>query len=77
MARTDRQTDGQTDGGDHHLFFKKCGDNYTISSIESLIPESTITKSRSKHALLPFIGKLSKGLFGTATMDDFNILLIT
>ncbi|KAH3809067.1 hypothetical protein DPMN_137430 [Dreissena polymorpha] len=48
--------------------------NDTISSIESLIPESTITQSRSKRALLPFIGKLSKGLFGTATMDDVNIL---
>ena len=49
--------------------------NTTIQSIEELIPETQIHKSRSMRSLLPFIGKLSKGLFGTATMDDVNILV--
>lgn len=48
--------------------------NETLSTILDLVPESKIHKSRSKRSLLPFVGKLSKGLFGTATMDDVNIL---
>ncbi|CAC5402171.1 unnamed protein product [Mytilus coruscus] len=31
-------------------------------------------KKKSKRALLPFIGSLSKSFFGTATMDDVNLL---
>ena len=48
--------------------------NATNRFIEQLIPQTHIHKSRSKRALLPFIGTLSKGLFNTATMDDVNIL---
>ena len=48
--------------------------NSTIQSIEELIPQTRIHKSRSRRSLLPFLGKLSKGLFGTATIDDVNIL---
>lgn len=48
--------------------------NTTIQSIEKLIPQARIHKSRSRRSLLLFLGKLSKGLFGTATMDDVNIL---
>lgn len=48
--------------------------NLTLNTIKQLIPEKHIHKSRSKRALLPFIGKLSKGLFNTATMDDVNML---
>ena len=31
-------------------------------------------RSRSRRSLLPFVGQLSRGLFGTATMDDVNVL---
>lgn len=31
-------------------------------------------KAKSKRAILGFVGSLSKTLFGTATMDDVNIL---
>lgn len=48
--------------------------NNTVESIFNLVPETKIHKSRSRRSLLPFIGKLSKGLFGTATMDDVSIL---
>lgn len=48
--------------------------NDTLDTMMELIPETKIHKSRSKRSLLPFIGKLSKGLFGTATMEDVNIL---
>lgn len=48
--------------------------NATIQTIEELVPEAKIHKSRSKRALLSFIGRLSKGLFGTATVDDVNML---
>ena len=48
--------------------------NATNQFIEQLIPQTHVHKSRSKRALLPFIGTLSKGLFNTATMDDFNVL---
>jgi len=31
-------------------------------------------RGRSKRAILSFVGQLSKTIFGTATMDDVNIL---
>ncbi|KAL4231902.1 hypothetical protein ACF0H5_009478 [Mactra antiquata] len=48
--------------------------NSTIKAIHDLIPEQRVHKSRSKRSLLPFIGQFSKGLFGTATVDDVNAL---
>jgi hypothetical protein len=43
--------------------------------IFSLIPESKLLgASRSKRGLMNFIGSLSKTLFGTATVDDINVL---
>ena len=49
--------------------------NETIKSIRTLIPQTTMFgKNRKGRSLLPFIGKLSRGLFGTATMDDVNIM---
>lgn len=48
--------------------------NDTLQTLYKLLPESTIHRSRSKRSLLPFIGTLAKGLFGTATMDDVNVL---
>ncbi|XP_053372746.1 uncharacterized protein LOC128546347 [Mercenaria mercenaria] len=49
--------------------------NDTLNTMLELIPETRIHKSRSKRTLLPFIGDLTKGLFGTATMEDVNIFL--
>ena len=47
----------------------------TISSIHTLVPQTKIfDASRSERSLLPFIGSLAKGLFGTATMGDVNLL---
>ena len=52
------------------LFF-----NYTIETIENLVPErNNILKSRTKRSILPFIGDLSKSLFGTATVEDVQLL---
>ena len=48
--------------------------NTTNLAARSLIPETNIHKSRSKRSLLPFLGKISRGLFGTATVDDINVL---
>lgn len=49
--------------------------NETIKSIHNMIPQTKITSNqRQTRALLPFIGSLSKSIFGTATMDDVNIL---
>jgi hypothetical protein len=48
--------------------------NNTLQTLFKLLPESKIHHSRSKRSLLPFVGTLSKGLFGTATMDDVNVL---
>lgn len=50
--------------------------NATIDSIYRLIPEKklTMSRSRSRRSLLPFIGKLSKSLFGTATSEDVEML---
>lgn len=39
-----------------------------------MIPQTQTLKKRQARALLPFIGSLSKSIFGTATMDDVNIL---
>lgn len=47
----------------------------TIKAIHTLIPHSTMfTSKRNIRSFLPFIGSLAKGLFGTATMDDVNLL---
>ena len=52
------------------LFF-----NYTIETKENLVPErNNILKSRTKRSILPFIGDLSKSLFGTATVEDVQLL---
>ena len=48
--------------------------NKTLDFIRSLIPYHKITASRARRSLLPFIGTLSKGLFGTATMHDVEVL---
>ena len=48
--------------------------NNTIETIRKLIPEAEIKRSRSRRSLLPFIGDLSKSLFGTATVEDVNVL---
>ena len=41
--------------------------------IKSLIPATELTH-RGYRSFLPFIGSLSKTLFGTATMEDVNLL---
>lgn len=46
----------------------------TISFIRTLVPQTNIFKSENKRALLQFIGTLAKGLFGTATMYDVELL---
>ncbi|WAR19936.1 Y068-like protein [Mya arenaria] len=49
--------------------------NNTLQTIHKLVPHADIVKkSRSRRSLLPFIGKFSRTLFGTATVDDVNIL---
>lgn len=50
--------------------------NSTIESILRLIPERNLvnTERRSRRSLLPFIGDLSKSLFGTATFNDVQRL---
>lgn len=50
--------------------------NSTIETICDLIPERNLvmSKSRSRRSLLPFIGKLSKSIFGTATTEDVEML---
>ncbi|XP_062603682.1 uncharacterized protein LOC134265486, partial [Saccostrea cucullata] len=49
--------------------------NETLQSIRNMIPQTKlISNQRQTRALLPFIGSLSKSIFGTATMDDVNIL---
>ena len=45
----------------------------TIDTIHTLVPEAKIVR-RGKRSLLPFIGQLSKALFGTATDDDVDTL---
>ncbi|XP_063412759.1 uncharacterized protein LOC134695439 isoform X1 [Mytilus trossulus] len=47
----------------------------SIRSIKTLIPQNDILlKKRNARSFLPFIGSLAKGLFGTATMGDVNLL---
>lgn len=47
----------------------------TLETVNKLVPHSSIVeKSRSKRSLLPFIGKFAKTLFGTATVNDVNVL---
>ena len=49
--------------------------NETMKTIKTLIPQTThFGKDRNYRSLLPFIGKMYKGLFGLATMDDVNIM---
>lgn len=52
--------------------------NHTVKSIHTLIPQTTFRdirkSSRVTRSLLPFVGSLFSGLFGTATMNDVNIL---
>lgn len=45
-----------------------------LDTIYTLIPETSIRKGRGKRSILPFIGQLSKPLFGTATIEDVEIL---
>ncbi|MES9881484.1 MAG: envelope fusion protein [Sedimenticola sp.] len=48
--------------------------NNTILSIKRLVPEASIRKTRTKRALLSFVGQLSRTIFGTATVDDVEML---
>lgn len=48
--------------------------NRTLHFLKSVIPYHKIEPRRKTRSLLPFVGSLSKSLFGTATMDDVNIL---
>lgn len=45
----------------------------TYKFLDENVPFIRIS-NRKKKSLLPFVGDLSKSLFGTATMDDVNIL---
>ncbi|CAC5362566.1 unnamed protein product [Mytilus coruscus] len=48
----------------------------TLMEIFDMVPETDLNpkKNGKSRALLPFIGSLSKSFFGTATMDDVNLL---
>ena len=49
--------------------------NGTIDTIINLLPERKFpVKSRSRRAILPFIGDLSRSIFGTATIKDVELL---
>ena len=48
--------------------------NNTRQTVHRLVPHATIQKTRSTRSLLPFIGQFSKTLFGTATIDDVQLL---
>ena len=48
--------------------------NDTLETVYKLIPESAQIKGRGKRSLLPFLGQLSRSIFGTATLDDINVL---
>lgn len=49
--------------------------NASLERILNLIPQSSIVNERRyQRSLLPFIGDMVSGLFGTATMDDVNTL---
>lgn len=47
--------------------------NSTLEMIDSLVPEHSVS-NKKKRSLLPFIGQFSRTLFGTATVDDVNML---
>ena len=50
--------------------------NTVTKSIKSLIPGTDFSSnSKSARAFLPFIGTLSRSLFGTATIEDVQILV--
>ncbi|CAC5368923.1 unnamed protein product [Mytilus coruscus] len=47
----------------------------SIKNVKTLIPQNDILLiKRNARSFLPFIGSLAKGLFGTATMGDVNLL---
>ena len=48
--------------------------NNTVNIIRKLVPEINVQKSRSTRSLLPFIGQLSKSMFGLATEVGIYIL---
>ena len=48
--------------------------NNTVNTIRKLVPETKVHKSRSARSLLPFIGHLSKSIFGLATENDIDVL---
>lgn len=49
--------------------------NHTIETIKTLVPEKEqVSKRRTTRSVLPFIGDISKTLFGTATVDDVRLL---
>ena len=49
--------------------------NHTIETIMSLVPERPLgSGNRNSRSILPFVGDLSKSLFGTATFEDVQIL---
>ena len=48
--------------------------NDTLQTVNKLIPESAHIKGRVKRSLLPFLGQISRSIFGTATLDDINVL---
>ena len=49
--------------------------NHTMRNIRNLIPQSKkFSFDRVTRSLLPFVGKMYKGLFGLATMEDVEIM---
>lgn len=49
--------------------------NTTLDTITKLLPEKELmVQSRHRRSILPFIGDLSKSIFGTATMKDVELL---
>lgn len=48
--------------------------NGVIEEIEQIVPQVVIPTSRSTRSILPFIGDLSKTLFGTASERDVQLL---
>lgn len=48
--------------------------NSTLESVYELIPEGQLSvRSRSKRAILSFIGDFSKSIFGTVTINSFPV----
>ena len=49
--------------------------NHTVNTIKTLVPEKRLVNSgRTTRSILPLIGDLSKTLFGTAMMEDVQLL---